>query len=61
MDLTFNVLESIRRDLRELRDDLQAEKTSRHRQVDELQKDVKDIRRSGHCTLSSQQSTVSAS
>ena len=48
MDLTFNVLESIRRDVRELSDDLRAEKNTRMRQVEELQKDVKDIRR---CTV----------
>ena len=45
MDLTFNVLESLRRDIRELRDDLSNEKATRNRQIDELTKDVKDIRR----------------
>ena len=45
MDLTFNVLESIRRDVRELRDDLSNEKKSRSRQIEELTKDVKDIHR----------------
>jgi hypothetical protein len=45
MDLSFNVLESIRRDIRELRDDLSSEKSTRSRQIDELTQDVKDIRR----------------
>ena len=45
MDLTFNVLESIRRDIRELRDDLHIEKTSRHKQFGELQLEVKNITR----------------
>merc|ERR1719199_1855700 len=45
MDLTFNVLESIRRDIRELRDDLHIEKQSRRKDVEELQGDCKNLRR----------------
>jgi hypothetical protein len=50
MDLTFNVLESIRRDMRELSEDLRAEKTTRQREVEEIQKSVKDIRRPPYLT-----------
>ena len=50
MDLTFNVLESIRRDMRELSEDLRAEKTTRQREVEEIQKSVKDIRRPQYLT-----------
>jgi Ca2+-binding EF-hand superfamily protein len=45
MDLTFNVLESIRRDIRELRDDLRIESDARVKAVDELRKDLKEVRR----------------
>jgi Ca2+-binding EF-hand superfamily protein len=45
MDLTFNVLESIRRDIRELRDDLHIEKQSRRKDVEELQTEVKGLQR----------------
>merc|ERR1719247_2278814 len=45
MDLTFNVLESIRRDIRELRDDLRIETDSRVKSVDDLKKELKEVRR----------------
>jgi Ca2+-binding EF-hand superfamily protein len=45
MDLTFNVLESIRRDIRELRDDLTIEKDARIKSCDDLKKELKEVRR----------------
>merc|ERR1719272_1598538 len=45
MDLTFNVLESIRRDIRELRDDLTIEKDSRIKSCEDLKKELKEVRR----------------
>lgn len=45
MDLTFNVLESIRRDIRELRDDLRIETDARVKSVDDLKKELKEVRR----------------
>eukprot|EP00658_Telonema_sp_P-2_P012343 TRINITY_DN14704_c0_g2_i2.p1 TRINITY_DN14704_c0_g2~~TRINITY_DN14704_c0_g2_i2.p1 ORF type:complete len:413 (-),score=155.79 TRINITY_DN14704_c0_g2_i2:119-1222(-) len=45
MDLTFNVLESIRRDIRELRDDLTIEKDARVKSFEEVKKELKEVRR----------------
>merc|ERR1719272_660440 len=45
MDLTFNVLESIRRDVREVRDDLSIEKDARTHSYEELKRDLKECRR----------------
>eukprot|EP00656_Telonema_subtile_P056734 TRINITY_DN9142_c0_g8_i1.p1 TRINITY_DN9142_c0_g8~~TRINITY_DN9142_c0_g8_i1.p1 ORF type:complete len:1064 (+),score=417.22 TRINITY_DN9142_c0_g8_i1:39-3230(+) len=45
MDLTFNVLESIRRDIRELRDDLTIEKGARDKTNEELKQELKEVRR----------------